>query len=229
MSAEAQVARPLPEQWTLPAIQKYYATFAESYDAEVAAAPAKWPAPQTVGDWAFKYLQNHHPKTAPKLRVLDVGCGTGRASAVFFNDPTKFSVTGIDASPEMMQKARESYPLFDSLQVLDLESSESWIEFFKDGKRFDAVISSGVFDFIRDPLGLLGRCRDVCREGGCCVVTVPVNTLSSDVLLFTQEEQEGFMTSVGWKIVQKEEIFGYEHSGEVVTYCCYLLVQQDSK
>ncbi|ORY29439.1 S-adenosyl-L-methionine-dependent methyltransferase [Rhizoclosmatium globosum] len=209
MSAEAQVARPLPEQWTLPAIQNTMP--------QVAAAPAKWPAPQTVGDWA------------PKLRVLDVGCGTGRASAAFSTDPTKFSVTGIDASPEMMQKARESYPLFDSLQVLDLESSESWIEFFKDGERFDAVISSGVFDFIRDPLGLLGRCRDVCREGGCCVVTVPVNTLSSDTLLFTQEQQEGFMTSVGWKIAQKEEIFGYEHSGEVVTYCCYLLVQDDSK
>jgi trans-aconitate methyltransferase len=83
-------------------------------------------------------------------RVLDLGCGTG----VLTNDIAGFAdeVIGIDASPAMIDKARETYPGID-FRVMDA-TTLIWEDYF------DAVFSNAVLHFIKEQNKLL---RSVCR------------------------------------------------------------------
>jgi trans-aconitate methyltransferase len=76
---------------------------------------------------------------APGERILDVGCGTGHLTAKIANSGA--TVVGIDSSPEMVGRARATYPHLD-VRVGDVTALEL------DGPPFDAVFSNAVLHWV---------------------------------------------------------------------------------
>src|SRR3546814_8115884 len=92
-------------------------------------------------------------------RVLDFGCGTGEIARAVESLPG-FRVVGSDISPGMLAQARGAGgpPLLVRIgQRGDLPFAAA---------RFDAVISSSVFEYVETPLDRLRQLAGLLREGG---------------------------------------------------------------
>ncbi|KAI9340136.1 S-adenosyl-L-methionine-dependent methyltransferase [Zopfochytrium polystomum] len=102
----------------------------------------------------------------PALKILDLGCGMGRSSMPFFSagEDYRFEVIGIDATPEMLEKAK-LLP-FRRLKCLDLE--EPWDL----GEVFDAAVCVGVSRYIRDFQAFFESTVRHLRAGACLAMTV---------------------------------------------------------
>ena len=88
-------------------------------------------------------------RLAPGERVLDLGSGAGTDSLVAAQMVgPQGSVTGIDMTPEMLEKARASAAAMGADNVRFIEGEVEELPF--DDGSFDVVISNGVIDLIPD-------------------------------------------------------------------------------
>ncbi len=101
-------------------------------------------------------------------RVLDVGCGDGYVSRLLAAELPRGSVTGVDASPRMIEVAR-SRPApagaslrFDEANVLDLHFSDE----------FDLVVSFNALHWVVDQQRALARLAAAVKADGSVVVQV---------------------------------------------------------
>lgn len=92
--------------------------------------------------------------------ILDIGCGTGLASEPFAKNG--FPVTGVDASPAMLAKAKELLPDAEFVQG----SAEALP--FPD-ERFEVVISAQSFHWF-DRARALAEAHRVLRPGGTIAI-----------------------------------------------------------
>ncbi|MFA5028783.1 MAG: methyltransferase domain-containing protein [Candidatus Methylomirabilota bacterium] len=101
----------------------------------------------------------------PGDRILEVGVGTGLNLPLY---PTQCSITGIDISEEMLQKAREraqERPRQEiELTVMDASSLQ-----FPDSS-FDHVIATYVISVVPDPVKTITEMQRVCKPGGNLVI-----------------------------------------------------------
>ncbi|WP_224448812.1 class I SAM-dependent methyltransferase [Haloprofundus salilacus] len=93
-------------------------------------------------------------------RVLDVGCGTG---ANFPYLPAGVSITGVDLSPEMLERARHRADEL-GLDVTLEEADAANLPF--DDNSFDTVVSSLSTCTFPDPVAALGEMARVCEADG---------------------------------------------------------------
>jgi len=89
---------------------------------------------------------------------LDVGCGTGKYSIALARSSAR-RVVGLDISEEMVKEC---------LRVAALEGVGDRCEFvqtdplaFSTDERFDVSIAIGLFDYIREPLDVLRKMREL--------------------------------------------------------------------
>lgn len=101
----------------------------------------------------------------PGERVLDLGCGAGTDSLVssLMVGP-EGSVTGIDMTPEMLEKARAGAEALGASNVTFIESEAERLPF--EDESFDVVISNGVIDLIPDKDAVFGEIHRVLVPGG---------------------------------------------------------------
>ena len=93
--------------------------------------------------------------------VLDVGCGSGRNSALFADEGAR-RVVGIDFSAPMLELAREYTRAknvanrceFIQADFLDYPFQET----------FDVVVALGVFDYVADPVRVLKRMAELAND-----------------------------------------------------------------
>lgn len=115
-------------------------------------------------------LLSRVPLSSPK-RIIDLGCGPGNSTEVVAQRYTDAAISGIDSSPDMIAKARHTYPDV-SFEVADLEALET------DGK-VDLLFSNAVFQWL--PNGrridiIASLVRDhVIPGGGVLAFQVPFN------------------------------------------------------
>jgi len=88
--------------------------------------------------------------------VLDVGCGTGTLTAKLGESGAV--VTGIDASPEMIAKAKQSYPL---IKFFVNDATD-----FSFNEKFDAVFSNATFHWIKYHSKALKCIYNSLKQGG---------------------------------------------------------------
>ena len=104
-------------------------------------------------------------RLAPGERVLDLGSGAGTDSLVAAQMVgPQGSVTGIDMTPEMLEKARASATAMGADNVRFVEGEVEQLP-FSDGS-FDVVISNGVIDLVPDKDAVFGEVFRVLAPGG---------------------------------------------------------------
>jgi phosphatidylethanolamine/phosphatidyl-N-methylethanolamine N-methyltransferase len=101
----------------------------------------------------------------PGDRVLEVGVGTGINAALY---PSDCSVTGIDLSSSMLEKARERVARKGVRNVRLLQMDAANLKFADD--TFDIVYAPYVISVVPDPVAVTREMIRVCRPGGRIVI-----------------------------------------------------------
>jgi phosphatidylethanolamine/phosphatidyl-N-methylethanolamine N-methyltransferase len=98
-------------------------------------------------------------------RVLEVGVGTGINAALY---PDNCSVTGIDLSRSMLEKASERLASkgIDNVRLLEMDAEHLT---FPDNS-FDIVYAPYVISVVPDPVKVVREMRRVCKPGGKFIV-----------------------------------------------------------
>src|SRR5580765_3030915 len=102
---------------------------------------------------------------APGDRVLEVGVGTGINAGLY---PRDCSVTGIDLSAPMLEKARERIARKGIRNVRLLEMDAADLKFATD--TFDIVYAPYLISVVPDPVAVVREMRRVCRPGGRIII-----------------------------------------------------------
>ena len=101
------------------------------------------------------------------LKILDIGCGNGRAVTRFLgrSDDT---VLGIDMHSQSVEYASASFKRPGmQFMCMDAESLSS------DGERFDVVVLADVLEHLESPSVVLNVAERLLEPGGVLVATVP--------------------------------------------------------
>jgi phosphatidylethanolamine/phosphatidyl-N-methylethanolamine N-methyltransferase len=101
----------------------------------------------------------------PGDRVLEVGVGTGINAVLYPRDCT---VTGVDLSSSMLEKAHERVARKGVQNVRLLEMDAADLKFADDS--FDIVYAPYVISVVPDPVAVTREMHRVCRPGGRIII-----------------------------------------------------------
>lgn len=202
-------------------IVEMYADFAETYD-ETVLGEYQYSAHKVVGAWIMQALglqesasepsgeqSDEKKETVPVL--LDLGCGTGLSSSLFFKLRPTPAVTGIDVTQAMLDKANR-YP-YSKLICQSLESPSLSVP----DSHFDGCVMLGVLEFIRDPEQLFRRVHTKLKPNGVFGLTIP-NKIAAKyertfgIKTYSTEAVEAELKAAGFAIEERKEILGYKLS-----------------
>jgi SAM-dependent methyltransferase len=141
----------------------------------------------------------------PGERVVDVGCGTGRALV-----PMRAAVgaggvvIGVDATPEMLREAvrcrRDRGALLVMADVMNLPLPDGGM---------DAVLAAGLMPHLIDPIGGLAELARMTRAGGRLVIFHPIGRAAlaarhggvpSDDDAVAPARLRGLLEATGWSL-----------------------------
>ena len=129
----------------------------------------------------------------PGHRILEVGIGTGINAALY---PKNCSVTGIDFSASMLEKAGRRIASNGVLNVKLMQMDAADLQF--EDESFDIVYAPYVISVVPDPIKVAREMHRVCRVGGHIVV---LNHFRSENRILSRAEQflSRFTVHVGFK------------------------------
>ncbi len=155
-----------------------------------------------VYDYTFGQVADAGRKHAVKIincrrgRVLEVGVGTGLSLPCYGEHLT---VTGIDLSPEMLDKAREKVSAKKLGHVDGLHEMDASALGFAD-ESFDTVVAMYVMTVVPDPVKVMRELERVCAPGGEVIL---VNHFSQEegVRGAMERKLAPFADKIGWHAV----------------------------
>lgn len=104
----------------------------------------------------------------PRSRILDIGCGTGRATRQLGEQVPGERVRGIDVSRELVKAAR-GFARIHGMPIRFEVGEAERLRFRRN--EFDRVLSTFGVIFAQDPTAAAGEIIRVCRPGGRLVLT----------------------------------------------------------
>lgn len=110
-----------------------------------------------------KRLHSFHPH-----HVLDVGCGPGNSTFVLKETFPQAEILGIDHSPDMIQKAKETY------SDMQFQLCDVGLELDQLG-RYDVIFSNACLQWVPDHKELIPKLFDKLNHGGVLAVQMPMN------------------------------------------------------
>jgi trans-aconitate methyltransferase len=160
-------------------------------------APPKSKPAQSVTWNASDYAVNSAPQHAwareliAKLklrgeeRVLDVGCGDGKVTAEIARAVPRGSVTGIDASPQMIEFAQKAFPKgqFHNLEFHVMDARRIRFD-----RQFGLIFSNAALHWVDDHHAFLRGAAACLRSGGRLNVSCGGKGNAHDVFLALRPE-----------------------------------------
>ena len=126
-------------------------------------------------------------------RVLEVGVGTGINTLLY---PRDCSVTGIDLTASMLDKARDRVAREGIRNVRLLEMDAADLK-FADGT-FDIVYAPYLISVVPDPIAVAREMRRVCRPGGRIIFLNHFRS-ANPVLAWVERAISPFTVHIGFK------------------------------
>jgi phosphatidylethanolamine/phosphatidyl-N-methylethanolamine N-methyltransferase len=155
-----------------------------------------------VYDYTFGQVAEAGRRHAVKIineregSVLEVGVGTGLSLPCYGSHLT---ITGIDLSPEMLEKARARVERFKLANVAGLHEMDASALEFPDGS-FDTVVAMYVMTVVPEPERVMRELERVCAPGGEVIL---VNHFSQEdgVRGYLERKLAPFADYIGWHSV----------------------------
>jgi phosphatidylethanolamine/phosphatidyl-N-methylethanolamine N-methyltransferase len=129
----------------------------------------------------------------PGERVLEVGVGTGINTLLY---PSDCSVTGIDLTGSMLDKARDRVAREGIRNVRLLEMDAADLKFAEG--TFDIVYAPYVISVVPDPIAVAREMGRVCRKGGRIIFLNHFRS-ANPVLAFFERLISPFTVHIGFK------------------------------
>jgi SAM-dependent methyltransferase len=109
----------------------------------------------------------HAIPAEPGFRLIDVACGTGLLAEMLLRERPALCVTGVDISPEMLQRAQERIPS----QPGKIEWAVGHAESLPVATgQFDVLTCTNAFHLVQDAMAALAEFRRVLKPGGTMVL-----------------------------------------------------------
>jgi trans-aconitate 2-methyltransferase len=118
-------------------------------------------------------------------QVLDVGCGDGKVTAEIARALPHGSVTGIDASAEMLKFARKTFP---AVKHPHLSFKHQDARKIRSQKKFDVLFSNAALHWVDDHEAILRGAAAVLKPGGRLVISCGGKGNAHDVFLALRPE-----------------------------------------
>jgi trans-aconitate methyltransferase len=153
------------------------------------AQPAKWNAADYAANsvvqqtWARELIARL--KLHGDEHIFDVGCGDGKITAEIAGAVPRGSATGIDASPQMIEFARKTFPPGKNpnleFRVMDARK-------IKFSRQFDFVFSNAALHWMDNHRAFLRGAAAVLRSGGRLIVSCGGKGNAQDVFAALRPE-----------------------------------------
>jgi len=117
--------------------------------------------------------------------ILDVGCGDGKVTAEIANAVPRGSVTGVDASPQMISFAQKTFPAkkFPNLEFHVMDARK-----IKFDRQFDLIFSNAALHWVDDHQAILCGMAAVLKPGGRLIVSCGGKGNAQDVFVALRPE-----------------------------------------
>ena len=117
--------------------------------------------------------------------ILDVGSGDGKVSAELAHAVPRGSVTGMDASPQMIEFAKKTFPTrkFPNLRFRVMDARK-----IKFDRQFDLVFSNAALHWVDDHETILRSAAPVLKPGGRLIVSCGGKGNAQDVFVALRPE-----------------------------------------
>jgi trans-aconitate 2-methyltransferase len=119
---------------------------------------------------------------APR-HIVDLGCGPGNVTAVLRSRWPDARITGVDASPEMLAKARNA--------MTDVEWIEADVAAWRPDRPADLVYSNAALHWLPDHARLFPHLVTIVAPGGQLAVQMPRNYHAPGLALINQTALDG--------------------------------------
>src|SRR5712691_6501011 len=142
-------------------------------------------------------------RRSPGMRVVDLGCGTGKLTRVLHDRLEARETTGIDRSEKMLESTRREAPSHGlRFEVGTIAAFAA--RAFPVGERFDVIFSNAAYQWVDDHDALVPRLVAALAPRGQFAFQVPAN---HDELAHVEAEElaqtEPFRAALGgWRRVQ---------------------------
>ena len=142
--------------------------------------------------------------------VLDLGCGTGELAAALAARLPQSHVTGVDSSPQMLEKARTHSSDRVNFELGDVASLQG---------KWDLLFSHAVLHWIDDHKALIPRLWQHINPGGQLAVQIPSNHRHpSHTCIIAAASEEPFKTALGgW--VRHSPVLEIDHYAQLLHGC----------
>jgi trans-aconitate methyltransferase len=150
---------------------------------------AKWNAAEYAANsavqqtWARELIANLNLRGDEN--ILDVGCGDGKVTAEIASVVPRGSATGVDASPQMIDFAKKTFPpgKFSNLEFRVMDARR-----IKFARQFDFIFSNAALHWMDDHEKILRGAAGVLKSGGRLVVSCGGKGNAQDVFVALRPE-----------------------------------------
>jgi trans-aconitate 2-methyltransferase len=117
--------------------------------------------------------------------ILDVGSGDGKISAELAHAVPRGSVTGMDASPQMIEFAKKTFPTrkYPNLRFRVMDARK-----IKFDRQFDLVFSNAALHWVDDHETILRKAAPLLKPGGRLIVSCGGKGNAQDVFVALRPE-----------------------------------------
>lgn len=147
-------------------IQKMFDAFACDFDEILQGL--EYRAPQLLAEETDRIYGG---KKHPRLRIADIGCGTGFCGGFLKKHARWFGLYGIDISQEMLKKAKAK-KCYSKLICADLET---W--FSENKKKFDLIVAADVLTYFGALENVFSGCCKTLSKNGRILFTASQNNI----------------------------------------------------